>query len=206
MKDTFYKLSEDKRVNIINSSIEEFAHNTYETASLNKIIARAKISKGGLFKYIDSKSDLYMFITTGILEKVIIYQSKKIDITVKCYFDRLLFLMKSGFEYYKNKPLEFKLILNALNDVTSPNHNLLMEKRKELILKYQSDLIVGIDWMQYKIKKHEILRISEYMIEGYNLSLLKKSFGNLNIEEFEYLIIKDINLLINTLKNGVKGE
>ncbi|GAA0182149.1 hypothetical protein SH2C18_45770 [Clostridium sediminicola] len=134
------------------------------------------------------------------------YQSCKIDVSVNCYFDRLISLLKSGFEYYKNKPLEFKLVLNVLNDITSPNYSKLMEKRKELILKYQSKLIVGIDWTQYRIEKINILKISEYMIEGYNLSLLKKTFDDLSMEEFECSVMKDIELLTTTLKYGVKGE
>ena len=99
MKDTFYRLSEEKKLNLINSCIKEFAKNTYDNTSLNSIITEAKISKGGLFKYIEDKKDLYLYVLGLIMKDIIEYQSNNVDMSISCFFDRLNTLSDCGFDY-----------------------------------------------------------------------------------------------------------
>jgi len=61
MKETFFNLNKDKQNRIILAALEEFALSGYENTSLDNIIRRAGISKGGLYEYIDSKEDLFQY-------------------------------------------------------------------------------------------------------------------------------------------------
>ncbi len=61
MKDTFFNLNEDKQNRVILAALEEFALAGYEKTSLDNIIHRAGISKGGLYEYIESKEDLFQY-------------------------------------------------------------------------------------------------------------------------------------------------
>ncbi len=61
MKETFFNLSEAKRQRIVDATLEEFSLSGYEKTSLDAIVRRAGISKGGLYEYIDSKEDLFQF-------------------------------------------------------------------------------------------------------------------------------------------------
>lgn len=205
MKNTFYRLSEEKKLNLINSCIKEFSKNTYDNTSLNSIIKQAKISKGGLFKYIEDKKDLYLYIITLIMKDIIEYQSRNVDISIRCYFDRLNGLLDCGFDYYKNHELEFRVMLNAFYDLSSPCHKDVMAIRKDLIKKYQLDLLKDIDWSQYKENKENILKISEYIIDGYNLAFIRKLDFNYSLEELEKVMKSDLDLVINTIKIAVKG-
>ncbi len=51
MKETFFKLSEEKQARIMNAVLEEFSLSGYEKTSLDTIVRKAGISKGGLFRY-----------------------------------------------------------------------------------------------------------------------------------------------------------
>lgn len=62
MKAAFYLIDIEKQERIINACIEEFSENNYDQCSLNAIVKRAGISKGGLFKYISNKEELYLSI------------------------------------------------------------------------------------------------------------------------------------------------
>jgi TetR/AcrR family transcriptional regulator len=66
----FYTLEPEKQERIINAAFKEFARNGYEKASTNEIIQAAKISKGSLFKYFNSKKDLYLFLLDYVIEIV----------------------------------------------------------------------------------------------------------------------------------------
>jgi len=58
----FQNLEEKKRNKIINAALREFSIHNYETASTNKIVKDAKISKGILFHYFGSKKNLYLYL------------------------------------------------------------------------------------------------------------------------------------------------
>lgn len=61
MKETFFKLNEEKQHRILRATLEEFALTGYEKTSLDAIIHRAGISKGGLYEYIESKEGLFQY-------------------------------------------------------------------------------------------------------------------------------------------------
>lgn len=68
MYETFEKLSESKKSDILQVCIEEFAVNGYENTSTNRIVKRLGISKGVLFLYFKSKKNLYLYLVDYLLE------------------------------------------------------------------------------------------------------------------------------------------
>ncbi|MBN2810639.1 MAG: TetR/AcrR family transcriptional regulator, partial [Spirochaetales bacterium] len=61
MKETFFNLSEEKQARIMNAVLEEFSLSGYEKTSLDTIVRKAGISKGGLYEYIESKDGLFRY-------------------------------------------------------------------------------------------------------------------------------------------------
>ena len=62
MNKTFENLSEEKKLRIINSAIEEFANKGYKRATVDNIVSKAGISKGSIFQYFKNKERLYLYI------------------------------------------------------------------------------------------------------------------------------------------------
>lgn len=69
-KDSFNKLSEEKRNRIFDAAISEFADFGYEKANINKIAEKADISVGSIYKYFDNKQDLFLSIVNYSVEKL----------------------------------------------------------------------------------------------------------------------------------------
>ena len=63
MKQAFFNIPDSKRDAIISSCIMEFGIYGYEKSSTDRIIKNAGISKGGLYEYIASKEELFLYIT-----------------------------------------------------------------------------------------------------------------------------------------------
>lgn len=61
MKKAFFLLPEEKREKIIRSCLAEFGARDFERAALDRIVEAAGISKGGLYEYISSKEELYLY-------------------------------------------------------------------------------------------------------------------------------------------------
>ncbi|WP_016993234.1 TetR/AcrR family transcriptional regulator [Lysinibacillus boronitolerans] len=62
MYQAFMNLAEDKRQAIINAALKEFSINHYATASTNRIVSNARISKGILYHYFGSKKKFVSFL------------------------------------------------------------------------------------------------------------------------------------------------
>jgi TetR/AcrR family transcriptional regulator len=59
---TFFNLAEEKRQQILQVAIDEFAENDYENVSISRIVARAGIAKGSFYQYFTDKEDLYAYL------------------------------------------------------------------------------------------------------------------------------------------------
>ncbi|MGE4583562.1 MAG: TetR/AcrR family transcriptional regulator [Sphaerochaeta sp.] len=59
-KPTFDKLSEEKKRVILQTATEEFANQGFDHANINIIAQKAGISIGSLYKYFESKQDLFL--------------------------------------------------------------------------------------------------------------------------------------------------
>jgi AcrR family transcriptional regulator len=78
MKTTFDNLPEEKRARIIAACVKEFGEKGYEGSALDRIVAEAGISKGGLYEYIESKEDLFLFIVGLTYDELYDYLEQRI--------------------------------------------------------------------------------------------------------------------------------
>jgi AcrR family transcriptional regulator len=73
MKSTFERLNIKKKTRIIQSCIDEFGLYGYDHCSIDRIIQNAGISKGGLYEYIDSKDELYIYVVSYCFDSLYDY-------------------------------------------------------------------------------------------------------------------------------------
>lgn len=69
----FLNLNKEEQERIIEAAIDEFSENSYDAASINRIIHQAGISKGSMYHYFKNKEDLYMHMIDQVMEKKAIY-------------------------------------------------------------------------------------------------------------------------------------
>lgn len=61
-KEAFNKVSPEKQGRILEAAIDEFAEHGYDSANINNIAQKAGVSVGSMYKYFDSKEDLYLTV------------------------------------------------------------------------------------------------------------------------------------------------
>lgn len=59
---TFFNLPEEKRQQILQVAIDEFAENDYDNVSISRMVARTGIAKGSFYQYFADKEDLYGYV------------------------------------------------------------------------------------------------------------------------------------------------
>lgn len=61
-KETFYRLPDEKRERIMAAAEREFLENSFEAASINRIIKEAAIPRGSFYQYFEDKKDIFLYI------------------------------------------------------------------------------------------------------------------------------------------------
>lgn len=67
-KSTFFNLPEEKRDQIVQVALEEFADHDYASVSISRIVARAGIAKGSFYQYFAGKADLLHYLMDRMAE------------------------------------------------------------------------------------------------------------------------------------------
>lgn len=115
MKDTFFNLNPDKQQRIMAAVLEEFSLSGYEKTSLDNIVRRAGISKGGLYEYIESKEDLFQYAleySYGAMERYIRDASEKSPMP-QDPVERTRFISAVAVEFYIKEPDTIAFIVKA---------------------------------------------------------------------------------------------
>ena len=63
-KETFYRLPDEKRETILADAEGEFLENSFEAASINRIIKEAAIPRGSFYQYFEDKKDIFLYIVS----------------------------------------------------------------------------------------------------------------------------------------------
>lgn len=63
-KETFYRLPDEIRERIMAAAEREFLENSFEAASINRIIKEAAIPRGSFYQYFEDKKDIFLYIVS----------------------------------------------------------------------------------------------------------------------------------------------
>lgn len=169
MKKTFTRISEEKRGRIIESSIEEFAEWGYEKGSLDRIIKKSGISKGGLYEYISSKEELFLFVADHaynlLYDHIISAIGEKGQLPADL-LERFHLVASKAIDFYLANPVQIKLIIMTAHiideDVSSKVREIFFTRfrgifgdadRSQLAYDYDS-LLNLMEWLLLKTRNH----------------------------------------------------
>lgn len=117
MKKAFENLRESKRNRIIAACVREFGEKGYEGSALDRIIADAGISKGGLYEYIESKEALYLYIVGLTYDELYDYIERRIS-TEKIplppgIVERMRLVAEIAVDFYIHHPHYIEIIVGT---------------------------------------------------------------------------------------------
>lgn len=114
-KQTFLNLPAEKRQQIVDAAVEEFAENGLENASTNRIIAASGISKGSFYQYFDDKQDVFDYLMTLLTEeKLIFLQAISPPDANMDTFSYYRWLIKRGMEFNSAHPYMVQAVTRVL--------------------------------------------------------------------------------------------
>ena len=201
----FWGLNTEKQQNIVSAGVSEFADYSYENSSTNRIVKKAGISKGSLFKYFPTKEDFYFYILDEITSELISVLEEKVNTLSPDLFQRILQYSALEFSWYILYPEKSKMIVRAFTKSDT-------EIYRKTILKYgnrEQDIyywfLQDIDTAQLRWDRQKTIDLIKWFLKGHNDDFLtkiqKQDYADFEIVEKEYR--KSLSEYLEILKAGI---
>jgi AcrR family transcriptional regulator len=181
---TFHKLTEIRKMEIFNATVEEFSMNDYQSASITNVVKKLGISKGGFYRYFKDKKDVYLYL----LETTINLRNANIgelfEDTTADFFGLLVTNIKQSIRFDLEHPMFSSFLYNALKERNSSvlgNIHLELKKKQMAVLQKVVIKQLGVGKVRNDISS-EMMAFLIVMLQNSLMEYLTIKF-NLNLRE-----------------------
>lgn len=140
-KPTFMNIPEEKRQKILSVAVTEFATHGFDNANINTIAKKAEVSVGSLYKYFDTKTELFLTsVHYGISNLEVVVESvvnSEEDVMV-----RLEKLIRIAIEYSRRNNILIKLYNVCTNESNSDLAEKIARDMEEITAEAYKKIIV----------------------------------------------------------------
>lgn len=199
----FFELSHDKRTRIIYAGISEFSNYGYENSSTNRIVKKAGISKGSLFKYFPNKEDLYFYILDSVTSELIGSLEKEALSLSPDLFQRVIEYSTLEFTWYIQNPEKSKLLIGAFMNSDTEIYKKTVNRYNIREVNIYYKLLEDVDFSNFYWDKKKIIDILKWFLKGFNEDFL----SHIHNENYslEYLQNEYVHNLVEYMKILKKG-
>ena len=211
---TFFNLPEEKRQQILQVAIDEFAENDYDSVSISRIVARAGIAKGSFYQYFAGKEDLYGHVLGLIAEAKTEFMSlDHPDPNHIGIFAYLRWMAKVGVAFQVRYPQLSKIAVRAASANLFPRpFNVMFREQTQAFYrrlaevgKAQGDIAPDVDTqIAAIIFEGSLTRVSEFMLEKFasgEIVLDLQREDMFNMPEITAIFTAAVNLLERGMGN-----
>ncbi|NBG88824.1 TetR/AcrR family transcriptional regulator [Isachenkonia alkalipeptolytica] len=185
MYSNFHKLKEEKKKQILSSAMEEFRQYGFEKASTIEIAKNAKISKGALFNYFNTKRDLYVYLIDYSLQ-VIEGFYEKIDLTEQDLFKRIENVGLLKLYTQQKYPYVFDFLTSTREEGSPEVKEIIIEKTEYIYKQGISKIYQNIDYSKFRedIDIEKAVEVINWTMLGFSEKSIRQLGGFENIHKF----------------------
>lgn len=201
----FLKLSPVKQETIIQAAMEEFTEYGYDMASTNRIVERAGIAKGTLFKYFSSKEELFFYLFQTFADRIrpSVYLSDQEE--PSDLFDALKLITKRKATIRYRYPKEYALLLQIMTNTKHPVYRKLLDTLTDQSFAYFGRLFQKIDFSNLRpgVTSEEAFQVVSWTIKGMEEYILEQVNWVGYSEEYEKSLFEKFDRMCELLKYGL---
>ena len=164
MKQAFFQLPDEKRKTILKAAIAEFGAHDFAAASLDRIVAAAGISKGGLYEYIAAKEELYLYCmeqTWAALYHHIKDQAARSALGLPAdLLERFMSVSHIAIEWYLCNPEMLGLIVRIAR---LPRGTLALQA-EAVFEQHFSEVFAGLDAARLAYPKEQLIELVKWLL------------------------------------------
>jgi AcrR family transcriptional regulator len=202
MKETFYKLDEEKRRRVEDAALEEFGQYGYERGSTDRIIRASGISKGGLYEYIESKEDLFLHIVSRAFGALYDHIISRLRSNGKASSEPLPLLRaasEAALDFYLENPAVVRLIA-SLSSIADPD----ARARSEAISRERfTGLFTEADFTRVRFGREEIIDLLMWMLVKTRSDFIAELQTPDDRERIRAAYLADWDFILSVLADGI---
>lgn len=170
----------DKRDQIINAALDEFSEYEFSKASTNRIVQKAKVSKGLLYHYFSSKQDLYDYLIDFVYQTIGDTIKKDFDFSEPDFFKRIEEVARIKIGITQQYPKLYDFGIKLLKHI--PYEELLAMSQKYNLDLLQRIYHENVDFSLFKddIDVQKAISIIQWTIEKYGEQMANKDHMTLD--------------------------
>ena len=200
----FFELNNEKRQNIFDAGVSEFADYGYEESSTNRIVKKAGISKGSLFKYFPTKEDFYFYVLDTITTELISDLEEKVNTLSTELFQRIIEYSVLEFSWYILHPEKSKIIVRAFakSDTDIYRKTVLKYGNREEDIYYW--FLRDVDTVQFRWSRQKTVDLLKWFLKGFNEDFLMQIQGRqcTDFEAIKKEYVTSLSEYMEMLKEG----
>lgn len=198
----FKKLKEEKQRQIIDAALKEFAKNGFDRASTNKIVKDAKISKGSLFNYFNSKKELYIYLldySMGVVEGLY----DKVDLDERDIFKKIGNFGIQKLKIYKKSPHVLDFLASVKLEESKDVKDIIDEKIPLMYDRGLKEIYRDIDYSKFRddIDVEKAIEILNWTMFGFGEKIIRRINNFEDGSQFAKEAFKEWKTYSNILKD-----
>lgn len=182
MFEKLLNLEPNRREEIINAALKEFATKGFDDASTNVIAKEAGISKSLMFHYVNNKKDFFLFLYDYCLEIIKKEYFDLVDLSEEDIFERLRQAYLLKVKILKKYPWIFDFSKVVVYTDSESVNNELTERKKKLeensLLNFYGD--IDISKFRYNLDVEKSKQLIYWAVGGYANQILEEMRNNKN--------------------------
>lgn len=201
----FLELNPEKQQKIFTAGVSEFAQYGYENSSTNRIVKKAGISKGSLFKYFPRKEDFYFYILDQVTSELISSLEEKENTLSTDLFQRITEYSVLEFSWYILHPEKAKLIVKAFTKSDTPIYRKTLLKYGDRQQEIFDWFLENIDTAQFPWDREKITDVLRWFLKGFNEGFLPQiqMSPDTDFEKLKMEYVKNLSEYLEMLKAGI---
>lgn len=203
MKQAFFQLQPEKRDCVLNAALAEFGRHDFDAASLDRIVAAAGISKGGLYEYISSKEDLYIFCMEKAWSSL--YQFIRDQVAASCsplptdILERFMTVSRIAIEWYLQNPSMLGLIVR----IARLPRDTLAAKAQAVFEAHFADVFAGLDSSRLAYPTEQLVDLIKWLLAKTRKDALLEIEAQRSLDEVRRIYLEEWAFFCSVLRNGI---
>jgi AcrR family transcriptional regulator len=203
-------LPAEKREKIIVACLAEFGARDFEKAALDRIVEAAGISKGGLYEYISSKEELYLFVVELSYTRLYNYLHASFEregrpeprILPEDLLERFAVVSRAAIDFYVEHPEMIGIIART----SHIDESALAEKARAIFDEHFSSIFDSAGDASLAFPKDRLVELMKWILVKTRNDFLKEMASGADIPTVVSRYNDEWDFILAVLSNGVHSR
>lgn len=203
MKQAFFQLPPEKRDAILGAALAEFGTHDFDSASLDRIVAAAGISKGGLYEYIAAKEELYLYCMEQAWTTLYQYIREQVALAdtplPDDILERFMTVSRIAIEWYLANPAMLGLIVR----IARLPRDALAAKAQVVFESHFSAVFAGLDTSRLGYPVERLVDLIKWLLAKTRKDVLLEIDAGRPLDEVRRVYLEEWSFFCSVLGKGI---